>query len=75
MPAGRGRQGDLHVQSAIWPGASLGVAAMRMGDRGHDGQAEARAGPDGGLDVQVTLPAAANGHRQAAPAGQGTADS
>ena len=57
------------------PGAGLGLSIVASVAHAHGGHAEARAGPDGGLDVQVTLPAAANGHRHAAPAGQGTADS
>jgi len=56
------------------PGAGLGLSIVASVAHAHGGHAEARAGPDGGLDVQVTLPAAANRHRHAAPAGQGTAD-
>jgi hypothetical protein len=33
----------------------------------HSGHAEAHARPDGGLDVQITLPATANGPRDAPP--------
>jgi hypothetical protein len=32
----------------------------------HGGDAKVHARPDGGLDVQITLPATANGHRPAA---------
>jgi len=35
--------------------------------RAHSGHAEANARPDGGLDVQITLPATANGLRDAPP--------
>ncbi len=43
VPVRGGRQRDLHVQSAGRPGVGLGVATMRMGDRCHDGKAEAGA--------------------------------
>jgi signal transduction histidine kinase len=56
------------------PGAGLGLSIVASVAHAHGGHAEAHAGSDGGLDVQVTLPAAANGHRHAAPAGRGTAD-
>src|SRR5689334_25227991 len=35
-----GRQCDLNVQSAVWPGVGLGVAAVCPGHRCDDGQAE-----------------------------------
>ena len=52
----RGRTGN-------GPGTGLGLSIVASVAYAHGGQAQARAGPDGGLDVQVTLPATANGHR------------
>src|SRR5580700_1747208 len=45
------------------PGTGLGLSIVASVANAHGGQAQARAGPDGGLDVQITLPATANGHR------------
>ena len=33
-----GGQRDLHVESAVWPGVGLGVAAVCVGDRGDVGR-------------------------------------
>jgi signal transduction histidine kinase len=44
------------------PGSGLGLSIVASVAKAHGGRAEARARPDGGLDVQVTLPATANGH-------------
>src|SRR5215472_1393505 len=41
------------------PGTGLGLSIVASVARAHGGRAEARAGPDGGLDVQITLPATA----------------
>ena len=35
-----GRQPDLYVEPAIWPGTCLGMATVCLGDRCDDGQAE-----------------------------------
>jgi signal transduction histidine kinase len=47
------------------PGTGLGLSIVASVARAHGGHAEAHARPDGGLDVQITLPATANGHRPA----------
>src|SRR4029077_14099615 len=49
------------------PGPRLGLSLVASGARAHSGHAEAYARPDGGLDVQITLPATANGPRDAPP--------
>jgi signal transduction histidine kinase len=41
------------------PGTGLGLSIVASVARAHGGRAQARARPDGGLEVQVTLPAAA----------------
>jgi signal transduction histidine kinase len=40
------------------PGTGLGLCIVASVASGHGGHAQARARPDGGLDVQITLPAA-----------------
>ena len=45
------------------PGSGLGLSIVASVAKAHGGHAEARARPDGGLDVQITLPATANGRR------------
>ena len=56
------------------PGSGLGLSIVASVAKAHGGRAEARARPDGGLDVQITLPATANGHgplpRQSLTAGR-----
>jgi signal transduction histidine kinase len=47
------------------PGTGLGLSIVASVAAAHGGHAQARARPDGGLDVQVTLPATTNGHRPA----------
>jgi len=49
------------------PGSGLGLSIVASVARAHSGHAEAHARPDGGLDVQITLPATANGLRDAPP--------
>jgi len=44
------------------PGSGLGLSIVASVAKAHGGHAEARARPDGGMDVQITLPATANGH-------------
>jgi acetolactate synthase I/II/III large subunit len=39
------------------PGTGLGLSIVASVARAHGGHAQARAGPEGGLDVQITLPA------------------
>jgi signal transduction histidine kinase len=43
-------------------GSGLGLSIVASVATAHGGHAQARARPDGGLDVQITLPATANGH-------------
>jgi signal transduction histidine kinase len=43
-------------------GTGLGLSIVASVANAHGGHAKARARPDGGLDVQITLPATANGH-------------
>ena len=47
------------------PGSGLGLSIVASVANTHGGHAQARARPDGGLDVQITLPATANGHSPA----------
>jgi signal transduction histidine kinase len=47
------------------PGVGLGLSIVASVAAAHGGHAQAQARPDGGLNVQVTLPATANGHRPA----------
>jgi signal transduction histidine kinase len=47
------------------PGTGLGLSIVASVAKAHGGHAQAHARPDGGLDVQITLPATANGHRPA----------
>jgi signal transduction histidine kinase len=44
------------------PGTGLGLSIVASVANAHGGRAQARARPDGGLEVQVTLPAAAARH-------------
>jgi signal transduction histidine kinase len=48
------------------PGTGLGLSIVASVANAHSGQAQAHARPDGGLNVQITLPAAANEHQPAA---------
>jgi signal transduction histidine kinase len=48
------------------PGTGLGLSIVESVANAHGGHAEAHARPDGGFDVQITLPATANGHMPAA---------
>ena len=43
-------------------GSGLGLSIVASVANAHGGHAQAHARPDGGLDVQITLPATANGH-------------
>jgi signal transduction histidine kinase len=45
------------------PGTGLGLSIVASVAHTHGGHAQAHARPDGGLDVQITLPATANAHR------------
>ncbi len=47
------------------PGTGLGLSIVASVANAHGGYAQARARPDGGLDVQITLPTAANENRPA----------
>jgi len=47
------------------PGTGLGLSIVASVANAHGGRAQARARPDGGLDVQITLPATADEHRPA----------
>ena len=53
-----GRTGDRS-------GSGLGLSIVASVANTHGGHAQARARPDGGLDVHITLPATANGHKPA----------
>jgi signal transduction histidine kinase len=55
------------------PGTGLGLSIVSSVANAHGGHAQAHARPDGGLDVQITLPATANGHRPAPHQPQATA--
>jgi signal transduction histidine kinase len=44
------------------PGPGLGLSIVASVASAHGGHAEDRARPNGGLDVQITLPAMANGN-------------
>jgi len=44
-------------------GTGLGLSIVASVASAHGGHAKAQARPDGGLDVQITLPATTNGHR------------
>jgi signal transduction histidine kinase len=46
-------------------GSGLGLSIVASVANAHGGHAQARARPDGGLDVQITLPATPNGHKPA----------
>jgi signal transduction histidine kinase len=48
------------------PGTGLGLSIVASVANAHGGHAQAHARPDGGLDVQITLPATTNGDRPAA---------
>jgi hypothetical protein len=45
------------------PGTGLGLSIVASVAHTHGGHAQVHARPDGGLDVQITLPSTANGHR------------
>ena len=64
----------LYVRTGTRPGTGLGLSIVASIAHTHGGHAQARARPDGGLNVQITLPATANGNRYAAPAAPGMAD-
>ncbi|MGH3271366.1 MAG: sensor histidine kinase, partial [Trebonia sp.] len=55
----------LSGRAATGPGTGLGLSIVASVAKAHGGRAEARARPDGGLDVQITLPATVHkdGHR------------
>ena len=55
------------------PGTGLGLSIVSSVANAHGGHAQAHARPDGGLDVQITLSATANGHRPAPHQPQATA--
>ena len=55
------------------PGTGLGLSIVSSVANAHGGHAQAHARPDGGLDVQITLPATANGHQPAPHQPQTTA--
>jgi signal transduction histidine kinase len=55
------------------PGSGLGLSIVASVANAHGGHAQAYARPDGGLDVQITLPAIANGRRPAPNQPQTTA--
>ncbi len=48
------------------PGTGLGLSIVASVASAHSGHAQAHARPDGGLNVQITLPATANEHKPAA---------
>ena len=48
------------------PGTGLGLSIVASVAHTHGGHAQAHARPDGGLNVQITLPATANEHKPAA---------
>jgi Histidine kinase-, DNA gyrase B-, and HSP90-like ATPase len=47
------------------PGSGLGLSIVASVAKAHGGRADAHTRPGGGLDVQITLPATANGRRAA----------
>jgi signal transduction histidine kinase len=49
----------LPAAAASRPGTGLGLSIVTSVAKAHGGRAQARARPDGGLEVQVTLPATA----------------
>jgi signal transduction histidine kinase len=56
----------LSGRTGTRPGTGLGLSIVASVANAHGGHAQAHARPDGGLDVQITLPATANEHRPAA---------
>ncbi len=50
----------LSGRTGSQPGTGLGLSIVASVARAHGGRAEARARPDGGLEVQIRLPAAAH---------------
>jgi Histidine kinase-, DNA gyrase B-, and HSP90-like ATPase len=56
----------LSGRTGIRPGTGLGLSIVASVANAHGGHAKAQARADGGLDVQITLPATANEHRPAA---------
>jgi signal transduction histidine kinase len=55
----------LGGRTGTQPGAGLGLSIVASVANAHGGHAQAHARPEGGLDVQITLPATPNGHRPA----------
>jgi signal transduction histidine kinase len=55
----------LSSRTGNQPGTGLGLSIVASVANAHGGHAKAHARPDGGLDVQITLPATANGHSPA----------
>jgi signal transduction histidine kinase len=53
----------LSGRTGSQPGSGLGLSIVASVARAHGGHAEARARPDGGLEVQITLPATVNGRK------------
>ena len=62
----------LSGRTGARPGAGLGLSIVASVANAHGGHAQAHARPDGGLDVQITLPATASGPRPAPPQPQTT---
>jgi len=56
----------LSGRTGTRPGTGLGLSIVASVAKAHGGHAKAHARPDGGLHVQITLPATANEHRPAA---------
>jgi signal transduction histidine kinase len=56
----------LSGRTGTRPGTGLGLSIVASVANAHGGHAKAHARPDGGLDVQIALPATANEHRPAA---------
>src|SRR5215471_13729437 len=52
----------LSGRTGTRPGAGLGLSIVASVANAHGGHAQAHARPDGGLDVQITLPATPNRH-------------
>ncbi|HET7243360.1 MAG TPA: HAMP domain-containing sensor histidine kinase [Streptosporangiaceae bacterium] len=55
----------LSGRTSNQPGSGLGLSIVASVARAHSGHAKAYARPDGGLDVQITLPATTNERRLA----------
>ena len=63
----------LSGRTGTRPGTGLGLSIVASVAKAHGGHAQARARPDGGLEVQITLPVTANGHQPAPHQPQTTA--